>query len=152
MAPLDASYVWEVYAVRSALESLLVEVVTPLLTKDDFRQLRAKSGIPSTGPGALPPPDMDIGVGTPEAKLYGVVPGYTLAHFRYRRSAPDEPEVANCGIITIDFLRDGKILHSANLKPARLERESWSWVKTWLNKRDLLKKAGNALVGPRKKP
>src|SRR6266496_3398293 len=40
VAPLDASYVWEVYAVRSALESLLVEVVTPLLTEDDFRQLR----------------------------------------------------------------------------------------------------------------
>jgi lipoprotein-releasing system permease protein len=35
-------------------------------------------------PNALPPPDMGIGIGTPEVKLYGVVPGYTLAHFRYR--------------------------------------------------------------------
>jgi DNA-binding GntR family transcriptional regulator len=58
VAPLDASYVWEVYAVRSSLESLMVEVVTPLLTEDDFRQLRAKSGIPDDGPGALPTPDV----------------------------------------------------------------------------------------------
>jgi DNA-binding GntR family transcriptional regulator len=58
VAPLNATYVWEVYAVRSALESLLVEVVTPLLTEDDFRLLRAQSGVPSSGPGALPTPDV----------------------------------------------------------------------------------------------
>src|SRR6476619_2911156 len=57
VAPLNATYVWEVYAVRSALESLLVEVVAPLLTEDDFRLLRPQSGLPSSGPGALPTPD-----------------------------------------------------------------------------------------------
>ena len=31
-----------------------------------------------------PPPKMDLHVGTPPVKLNGVVPGYTLAHFRYR--------------------------------------------------------------------
>lgn len=43
VAPLDVTYVWQVYAVRSALESLLVEVVTPLLTEDDLRTLREVS-------------------------------------------------------------------------------------------------------------
>jgi lipoprotein-releasing system permease protein len=37
-------------------------------------------------PDALPPPDIEIGKGTPEIKLHGVVPGYTLAHFRYRNA------------------------------------------------------------------
>ena len=40
VAPLDAAYAREVYAVRSALECLLVEEVTPLLTEDDLHQLR----------------------------------------------------------------------------------------------------------------
>src|SRR4051812_27830042 len=43
VAPLDASYAWEVYAVRSAIESLAVEVVAPRLTDDDLRELRAIS-------------------------------------------------------------------------------------------------------------
>lgn len=43
VAPLDVTYVWQVYAVRSALESLLVEVVAPLLTDDDLRTLREVS-------------------------------------------------------------------------------------------------------------
>jgi lipoprotein-releasing system permease protein len=30
------------------------------------------------------PADMMIGVGTPEAKIHGVIPGYNIAHFRYR--------------------------------------------------------------------
>jgi DNA-binding GntR family transcriptional regulator len=41
VAPLDAAYAREVYAVRSALESLLVEVVAPLLTEGDLCLLRA---------------------------------------------------------------------------------------------------------------
>src|SRR3954469_12585059 len=40
VAPLDASYAREVYIVRSALECVLVEEVTPLLTEDDLRLLR----------------------------------------------------------------------------------------------------------------
>jgi hypothetical protein len=43
-----------------------------------------------------------------------------VSKFRFRRTVPKEPEVANCGPITIDFLRDAKIIHSANLKPTRL--------------------------------
>jgi lipoprotein-releasing system permease protein len=35
--------------------------------------------------GFTPPaPAMDINVGTPKPRLFGVVPGYALAHFRYR--------------------------------------------------------------------
>ncbi len=40
VAPLDAAYVREVYAVRSALESLAAEVVAPLLTEEDLAALR----------------------------------------------------------------------------------------------------------------
>jgi hypothetical protein len=76
-----------------------------------------------------------------------------VSHFRFRRTVPDELEVANCGRITIDFLRDGKILHSANLKPVRLENESWSFVESWLrNHGDLLNKADSVLTIPRKNP
>src|SRR5947208_865948 len=35
VAPLDKGYAWEVYAVRSAIESLAAEVVAPRLTDDD---------------------------------------------------------------------------------------------------------------------
>lgn len=41
VAPLNATYAWEVYAVRSAIESLAVEIVAPRLTDDDLRELRA---------------------------------------------------------------------------------------------------------------
>jgi DNA-binding GntR family transcriptional regulator len=39
--PLDRQYTWEVYAVRSAIESLAAEIVAPRLTDDDLRELRA---------------------------------------------------------------------------------------------------------------
>ena len=35
-------------------------------------------------PPPLPPPDMQIDKGMPTPKLHGMIPGYTLAHFRYR--------------------------------------------------------------------
>jgi len=41
VAPLDKGYAWEVYAVRSAIESLAAEVVAPRLTDDDLRELRS---------------------------------------------------------------------------------------------------------------
>ena len=75
-----------------------------------------------------------------------------LANFRYRRSAPDEPEVGICGMITVLFLEKDKVLASANLKPARLESSSWSFVESWLTKRDLLSRAAAVLAGPRKNP
>jgi DNA-binding GntR family transcriptional regulator len=50
VAPLDASYAWQVYAVRTALESLAVQVVTPLLTTNDLDVLRRISF--PTDPGA----------------------------------------------------------------------------------------------------
>lgn len=37
--PLDAEYVREVYAVRRALESLAAEIIAPMLTDDDLREL-----------------------------------------------------------------------------------------------------------------
>lgn len=53
VAPLDATYIWEVYAVRSALESLAAEVVAPILTDEDLADLR-KSALPPS-----PRPDGD---------------------------------------------------------------------------------------------
>ena len=38
---------------------------------------------PVADPTALPAAAMEIGVGTPEIQVYGVIPGYTIAHFRY---------------------------------------------------------------------
>ena len=45
-------------------------------------------------PFALPKPDIEIGNGTPIEKLYGVVPGFTIAHFRYRNDEGVIEEVA----------------------------------------------------------
>jgi DNA-binding GntR family transcriptional regulator len=41
VAPLNREYAWEVYAVRSAIESLAAEIVAPRLTDDDLSELRA---------------------------------------------------------------------------------------------------------------
>src|SRR5579859_2982444 len=41
VAPLDAAYIREVYAVRSALESLAAEVVAPTLTREDLARLQS---------------------------------------------------------------------------------------------------------------
>lgn len=38
---------------------------------------------PIPDPNALPEPKMDIGNGTPQIKLYGIIPGWTIAHYRY---------------------------------------------------------------------
>jgi lipoprotein-releasing system permease protein len=35
-------------------------------------------------PNSVPPPNMEIDKGIPEPKLYGVIVGYAIAHFRYR--------------------------------------------------------------------
>ena len=51
VAPLDGAYVWQVYAVRAALESLLVELVAPLLTEDDLAVLRRVSFPAEPRPG-----------------------------------------------------------------------------------------------------
>jgi DNA-binding GntR family transcriptional regulator len=51
VAPLSASYAGEVYAIRTALESLLVEAVAPLLTEDDFRALRTAAS--NMGPDGI---------------------------------------------------------------------------------------------------
>lgn len=47
VAPINAGYAWEVYAVRSAIESLAVEVVAPRLTDADLLELRARA-LPAT--------------------------------------------------------------------------------------------------------
>lgn len=64
VAPLDADYAREVYAVRSALECLLVEEVTPLLTEDDLHRLRQLAlRTPNAGsqePEAGPLPDIEF--------------------------------------------------------------------------------------------
>lgn len=49
VTPLDGTYVWEVYAVRSALESLAAEVIASRLTDDDLVELRA-SALPPEPP------------------------------------------------------------------------------------------------------
>ena len=43
-------------------------------------------------PAPIPAPQMDLDKGMPEAKLSGVIPGYTLAHLRYRNQAGDVME------------------------------------------------------------
>ncbi|MBY0514406.1 MAG: FtsX-like permease family protein [Gemmataceae bacterium] len=40
--------------------------------------------LPVADPFAIEKPKMEIGVGTPKVELFGVVPGYSIAHFRYR--------------------------------------------------------------------
>jgi DNA-binding GntR family transcriptional regulator len=39
VAPIDATYVWQVFAIRGVLESLAAEVVAPRLTDDDIATL-----------------------------------------------------------------------------------------------------------------
>ena len=53
VAPLDAPYVREVYAVRSALESLAAEVIAPGLTSADLHQLERAARLSK-------PPDQDF--------------------------------------------------------------------------------------------
>ena len=43
VAPLDSVYVWQVYAARSALESLAVEAIAPTLSAADLREVREVS-------------------------------------------------------------------------------------------------------------
>ncbi len=68
------------------------EVANPLDLPDPLAVPSVRPLIPE--PNALPAPAMEIGVGTPELKLYGVVPGYTLAHFRYRNDQGEVVEEA----------------------------------------------------------
>jgi len=49
---------------------------------------------PVADPNALPEPAMELQVGTPTVQLHGVIPGYTLAHFRYRDAKGDTQEEA----------------------------------------------------------
>lgn len=44
------------------------------------------STLPVADPNALPKPNMELSKATPKVELYGVVPGYTIAHFRYRNA------------------------------------------------------------------
>jgi DNA-binding GntR family transcriptional regulator len=63
VAPLSASYAGEVYAIRTALETLLVEAVAPLLTEDDLRALRtaaSKVGTAGSEHEAGPPSGFDV--------------------------------------------------------------------------------------------
>jgi lipoprotein-releasing system permease protein len=41
-----------------------------------------RGGLPQ--PGGLPEPKMDIDVGIPQSKPAGIIPGYTIAHMRFR--------------------------------------------------------------------
>lgn len=65
------------------------------LPNDPFQIPNAKPRVED--PGALPAPQMDTHIGTPQVKQFGVVPGYALAHFRYRK--------------------DGQVIEEAALKP-----------------------------------
>jgi DNA-binding GntR family transcriptional regulator len=40
VAPLDGTYVWQVYAMRGALESLAIDALVPMLSDADLRELR----------------------------------------------------------------------------------------------------------------
>jgi DNA-binding GntR family transcriptional regulator len=43
VAPIDAGYVWQVYSLRSVLESLAAEALAPMLTKQDIATLRREA-------------------------------------------------------------------------------------------------------------
>jgi lipoprotein-releasing system permease protein len=45
-------------------------------------------------PAVVAPPNMMIGTGTPEAKIHGIIPGYNIAHFRYRENGQIVEKVA----------------------------------------------------------
>jgi lipoprotein-releasing system permease protein len=49
---------------------------------------------PGRDPFAPPPARMDLDVGIPKPRLYGMIPGYTLAHFRYKNEAGQVVEEA----------------------------------------------------------
>lgn len=49
VAPIDAAYVWQVYSLRSVLESLAAEAVAPVLTDDDIATLH-RVAFPRTPP------------------------------------------------------------------------------------------------------
>ncbi|HJZ57337.1 MAG TPA: FtsX-like permease family protein [Gemmataceae bacterium] len=61
-----------------------IEAENALQLPDPLAVPKVKPLVPD--PNALPPPNLEIGNATPEVKLFGVVPGYTLAHFRYRNA------------------------------------------------------------------
>jgi DNA-binding GntR family transcriptional regulator len=43
VAPIDAGYVWQVYSLRSVLESLAAEALAPMLTRQDIATLRKEA-------------------------------------------------------------------------------------------------------------
>jgi lipoprotein-releasing system permease protein len=55
-------------------------------------------------PFALPKPELEIGKATPKVELYGVIPGYSIAHFRYRNPegvVVEEPALLPGDAVTI---------------------------------------------------
>ncbi|HEY3787513.1 MAG TPA: FtsX-like permease family protein [Urbifossiella sp.] len=52
------------------------------------RQVQAREAIelppPAPLPGMIPPPNMTDNVPVPQVKLHGIIPGYTIAHMRFK--------------------------------------------------------------------
>ena len=84
----------------------------------------------------------------PPTVLYETADAAEILEFgrrlRFRRT-PSEPEVANCGPLTFDFIRGEEILHSFNYKGSRLSDESAKQIEPWLQKRDIWSKRKAAL-------
>jgi lipoprotein-releasing system permease protein len=85
-------------------------------------------------PHALPPPDLEAMTrGMPAPKLHGVIPGYTIAHFRYRNEHGQVVEEA--------ALREGDdvtltTVGAANLKPVWGTFLVTDYVKTEMSEYD----------------
>jgi hypothetical protein len=56
---------------------------------------------------------------------------------RFRRSAPETPEVAACNPITIELVLGPETLHSFNAKRVRLTDDSAEKLEEWLRKLDI---------------
>jgi DNA-binding GntR family transcriptional regulator len=112
VTPLDATYVWEVYAVRSALESLAAEVIAPRLTDDDLGALRSSALPPE------PPADGDY------SEMFG--PDLGL-HDYIRRHSP--LAFVNALMDAVQFHRS-RILHLEQSASATYRRASYEEHRT----------------------
>ncbi|MCC6173916.1 MAG: GntR family transcriptional regulator [Chloroflexi bacterium] len=121
VAPLDTTYVWEVYAVRSALESLAAEIVAPTLSDGDLDDLRSS---------ALPPeprPDGDY------SEMFG--PDLGLHDF-VRRKCPLGFLNALIDVVQVHRSRLLDLEHSASGSYRRASYEEHRAIVEALERRD----------------
>ena len=95
VAPIDATYIWQVFAIRGALESLAAEVVAPQLTDSDIASLH-DSAFPR-----LPRPNKDFAAFREPDRAF-----HDLIHSFVR---------ARCPLSYVNTLTDSVLLHTQRL-------------------------------------